>query len=158
MRRRFVGLLAAGLGCINVQRVWDTSRLGSGKIFAPDLQNDPRLFKGRDTRFDQEAEVGGWIMVVFGGRQTLRAKVAEIRGPRELYLETPFLEGSDFDTEYRLKAALTGTTYYLAPKRQGSSLAGIMGSVGAKLKAGATISLFPEGHSHDQPDLLPFKS
>jgi len=158
MKRKFIAFLAAGLGCITLRRVWDGANLGSGKIFAPDFQNNPRLIKGRGTRFDRETEVGGWIMVVVDGKQALRAEVAEIRGPQELYLKTSFLEGSDFGTPHRLEVALTETIYSLASKRQGYDLKGSMSSVFAKLTSGSTICLFPEGSSHDQPDLLPLKS
>jgi glycerol-3-phosphate O-acyltransferase/dihydroxyacetone phosphate acyltransferase len=166
MKRRFIAMLANSLGSFTLYRVWDHARLGSGTIFAPDISGNPRLIRGRGTNFEQEAEVGGYLMVVVAGQCVLRAEISEIRGPEELYLKSRFPKrgeatyksncwsGSKGDVLVDLADVLRHSTYSLAPKREGNS---ILKAAGAMFGADKAICLFPEGSSHDRPNLLPLK-
>lgn len=148
---------------IIIRRLWDGAVLGSGTVYAPDFRTNPRLLKGNDTRFDLEAEVGGFVLLVIGARRILRCEILEIRGPQELYLKTAFIQDEKEEVlpnlskgaSESLAAALTGTLYSLAPKHAPLD---ISKTVHSRLAHGGAACLFPEGIAHDQSDLLPLKS
>jgi glycerol-3-phosphate O-acyltransferase / dihydroxyacetone phosphate acyltransferase len=149
MRRRFISMIATAMGCITLRRVWDRATLGRGRIFAPDITNEPQLIKGRGTRFDQDAKVGDFVMIVVAKQRILRAEISGIRGPQELYLKEGFT-GLD-----NPKEVLTDSLYSLARKPESDNA---FPSIFAKFKEGGAICMFPEGTTHDQSDLLPLKS
>ncbi|PMD55514.1 uncharacterized protein K444DRAFT_596419 [Hyaloscypha bicolor E] len=149
MRRRFISMIATAMGCITLRRVWDRANLGRGRIFAPDITNEPQLIKGRGTRFDQDAKVGDFVMIVVAKQRILRAEISEIRGPQELYLKEGFT-GLD-----NPKEVLTDSLYSLARKPESDNA---FPSIFAKFKEGGAICMFPEGTTHDQSDLLPLKT
>ena len=142
-------MFATALGAITLHRVWDGANLGRGRIYSPDIKHEPQLIKGRGTHFDQDAKVGDFVMIVVAGQRILRAEISEIRGPHELYLKRGFA-GVD-----NLQAILTDSLYSLAPKRVSDNA---FHSIFATFGAGGAICIFPEGTTHDQPDLLPLKS
>jgi len=154
MKRKFVAAIARALGSVVLHRVWDRARLGSGTIFAPDFAKNPRLIRGRGTRFNKEADVGGYLMIVLGGKSVLRGEIEEIRSPEELLLKREFSNEGNDNGGLSLADVLRDTTYSVAPKQKSSSP---FGEVFEKFKGGGAICLFPEGTSHDKPDLLPLK-
>lgn len=154
MKRKFIAAVARALNSVVLRRMWDRSQLGSGTIFAPKLSSNPRLIRGRGSRFDKEAEVGGYVTVVLNSKSVLTGEIEKIQGPDELLLKNGFREDKDENSKLSLANALKNIKYSLAPRNASSSS---LGEVFQRFRGGGAICMFPEGTSHDQPDLLPLK-
>ena len=51
-RRKFIGVLARGIGTVPVARAMDNTKPGQGTIYLPDPVNQPTLVRGVDTNFE----------------------------------------------------------------------------------------------------------
>lgn len=171
MHRSFIGTLAAGVGSLPVARALDSQAPAKGMIFLPDQDNDPCLIQGVGTDFkSSQFQVGGLIVLPKVRGQTPSAEIAEIISPTELRLKKPFktpealesLTGkgrvSGRSTPGRETEGVTdsrGTKFKVAPFVDQSK---VYDAVFRDLEAGGCIGIFPEGGSHDRPDLLPLKA
>lgn len=155
-KRQFIGTLSTGIGAIPVGRALDKVKSAKGKIFLPDQDNDPTLVQGVDTDFVKTCEVGGLVVLPKVGNQTPSTEIAEILSATELRLKKPFktkeaIEMLTTSNDGKSK----GTSYKIAPFVDQSK---VYEEVFNELSAGGCIGIFPEGGSHDRPDLLPLKA
>ncbi|RDW60512.1 putative glycerol-3-phosphate acyltransferase Sct1 [Aspergillus mulundensis] len=171
-RRKFIGLLARGIGTVPVARAMDMLKPGQGTVYLPDPVNQPTLLRGVGTNFEGPGfEKDGTIALPTVNGTSHSESIAEIRGPEELILKKPFthkdalfqLTGrkditddgkftgdvSDID-----RADFKGSKFKAAPHVDQSA---VYEAVFGRLLAGGCIGIFPEGGSHDRPDLLPLK-
>ncbi|KAJ5460253.1 acyltransferase [Penicillium daleae] len=171
-RRKFIGLLARGIGTLPVARAMDNLKPGTGTVYLPDPVNEPTLLRGVGTNFEGAGfEAEGTIALPTINGQSHSTAIAEIRGPEELVLKKPFkhrdalfqLTGRkdiDDDGKFTGDAAdqdsgFKGTKFKVAPHVDQTA---VYEAVFARLNAGGCVGIFPEGGSHDRPSLLPLKA
>lgn len=162
-KRKFIGLLSSLIGAIPVGRALDSVKPAKGKIFLPDQDNDPTLLQGVGTNFKNgDFEVGGLIVLPKVGGQTPSTEIAEIISATQIRLKKPFktpealgsltgsgTPGGDPSEQSR------GCSFKVAPYVDQTK---VYNSVFDELDEGGCIGMFPEGGSHDRPDLLPLKA
>ncbi|EZF29144.1 hypothetical protein H109_01093 [Trichophyton interdigitale MR816] len=172
-KRRFVGLLARFTGSVPVTRAMDNLKPGKGTIYLPDPINNPTLLRGHGTDFTSSAfEVGGTISLPSVGGRSSSTDIGEIKGPEEIILKKPFktqqamqqLTGRDDVDEdgnftggadVKSPAGFEGSRFKVAPYVDQTQ---VYNAVFDTLNQGGCIGIFPEGGSHDRPDLLPLKA
>jgi glycerol-3-phosphate O-acyltransferase / dihydroxyacetone phosphate acyltransferase len=166
MHRPFVGFLSRLAGAIPVGRALDRTSPAKGKIYLPDPDNDPLLVRGYGTNFE-EFQVGGLLVLPKVNQSASNAEIAQIIGPGEIRLKKAFggstavnqltgrqLVVPDGKTEKDMPKKFQGTSFEIAPKIDQK---GVYEAVFSSLSKGRCVGIFPEGGSHDRPDLLPFK-
>ncbi|KAI9888548.1 MAG: hypothetical protein M1814_006818 [Vezdaea aestivalis] len=162
MRRRFIGTMAQLMGSLPVGRALDMTKPGSGRIYLPDPNKDSLLVKGVGSSFDKEAQIGGLLVLPTVNGNTASAEIAEIIGPEELRLKKPF-RGKEFLKQLTGREVVDqpavrdfeGSKYKTAPKVDQTE---VYDAVFTKINRGGCIGIFPEGGSHDRPELLPLKA
>ncbi|CAK7903954.1 glycerol-3-phosphate O-acyltransferase 2 [[Candida] anglica] len=157
-RRKFIGAAAKLTGAIPVERAQDNLKSATGKIFVDlDSDNDDQgaRITGEGTLFTQECMVKGLI----GLPNSLgNVQVDRIESDTVLYSRKPFKINRESPTEKDKKVIelLTeGTSYKTAPHIDNNVL---FHNVFNHLNGGKILGIFPEGGSHDRPDLLPLKA
>lgn len=170
--RKFIGFLAKGIGAVPVARAMDNMKPGEGTIYLPDPIHEPTLLRGIGTKFDgPEFEPEGTIALPTVNGTSHTATIAEIRGPEELLLKKPF-RGRDplyqltgrtditddgrftGDNAHQDLSEFRGSKFKVAPHVDQTA---VYEAVFTRLNTGGCIGIFPEGGSHDRPDLLPLK-
>ena len=170
-RRKFIGLLARGIGTLPVARAMDNLKPGTGTIYLPDPVNEPTLLRGVGTNFEGPGfEAEGTIALPTINGTSHSTAIAEIRGPEELVLKKPFkhrdaigqLTGrKDIDKDGKFTGDASqqdsdfkGTKFKVAPHVDQTA---VYEAVFGRLNAGGCVGIFPEGGSHDRTTLLPLK-
>ncbi|CAI5758492.1 unnamed protein product [Candida verbasci] len=143
---KVVGTLAKCQLSIPVIRPQDTLTKGNGKIFI-NMQEEPLKVIGVGTKFTQDCMVKGLLALP----QSLGAsEITEIISDTELYIR------KEFKSTDQIKTLLTkGTSFKKADKIDQKK---VYKMVFDHLSDGNCIGIFPEGGSHDRPDLLPLKA
>ncbi|EQL34373.1 acetyltransferase [Blastomyces dermatitidis ATCC 26199] len=155
MRDPYIGRMTRLMGAVSVVRAMDLVKPAEGTICLPHPENDPTLVRGKGTNFTNgEFMEGGLIVLPRVGRTNVEQQaIAEILGPQELRLRRPF---KDFDKDHPLYDGLrNGTPFKVAPFVDQSQM---FDSVYRELCNGGCVGIFPEGGSHDRPNLLPLKA
>lgn len=147
-RRKFIGMFARLTGAIPVERAQDLLKPAPGTI-SIDLDGDATVVKGTGTRFTRDCQKKGLL----GLPESLgNAVVEEVVSDTELRLRKPFQLGKKLE---QITDRLTkGTAYKVAPHVDNNV---VFQNVFKHLNAGKVLGIFPEGGSHDRPDLLPLK-
>lgn len=170
-KRAFIGTMSKAMGSLPVARALDFLKPAEGKIYLPDPINDPTLLRGVSTNFEaSQFQKGGLIVLPQVKKQTPSTEIGEILGPTEIRLKKPFrtpealklLTGrDDINEDGKFANGTTngsvnfeGTKFKVAPHVDQSR---VYDTVFEVLKAEGCIGIFPEGGSHDRPDLLPLK-
>lgn len=171
-RRRFIGLLARGIGTLPVARAMDNLKPGQGTVYLPDPINQPTLLRGIGTNFEAPGfENEGTIALPTINGTSHSTAIAEINGPEEMVLKKPFkhsdalsqLTGrNDIDAGGKFtgdgldqdRSEFKGSKFKVAPHVDQTA---VYEQVFARLNAGGCVGIFPEGGSHDRPSLLPLK-
>ncbi|KAI9879205.1 MAG: hypothetical protein M1823_006862, partial [Watsoniomyces obsoletus] len=169
-KRQFIGTLSTAFGSIPVARALDKVKPAKGRIFLPDQDNDPHLVHGVGTSFKSgDFQVGGLIVLPKVGNQTPSTEIGEIISDTELRLKKPFktpeaiqaLTGNEAPSgrstpskSVSSDAPSRGCSFKVAPYVDQSK---VYDAVFEELDAGGVVGIFPEGGSHDRPDLLPLK-
>ncbi|CAN3355781.1 glycerol-3-phosphate O-acyltransferase 1 [Diutina catenulata] len=135
---KFIGGLAKLVSAIPVERAQDIMKPGPGTI---KLGDDPLKVVGDGTKFTEYSPKG--LIGVSGGSVT----IASVEDDTHLTLARPFT-GRAADNITR------GCNYKHAPHIDNHV---VFENVFKHLAAGKTLGIFPEGGSHDRPDLLPLK-
>jgi glycerol-3-phosphate O-acyltransferase / dihydroxyacetone phosphate acyltransferase len=168
MKRPLIGFGANLVGAVPVGRALDSTKPAKGKIYLPDPDNNPLLVRGYGTNFEiPDFQIGGLLVLPTVNHTAASAEILEIIGPEEIKLKKPFggstainqltgrervipdgMKDSDIPKEF------AGCSYGVAPKIDQS---GVYNSVFQTLENGGSVGIFPEGGSHDRPELLPFK-
>lgn len=149
MKRRFVGTMSRATGSIGVTRAQDILTAGTGKIYM-DFDKDPLVLKGIGTKFIKECEVGGLI-----GLPSLagNGEIKEIVNDEEIILRKEIKKNPKIIALLDRKAG--GTIYKRAPHVDQTQM---YHRVFDHLNNGGCLGIFPEGGSHDRPELLPLKA
>ncbi|KAI1613050.1 glycerol-3-phosphate acyltransferase Sct1 [Exophiala viscosa] len=160
--RKFIGTLSKGIGAIPVGRALDKVKPAEGKVYLPDPEHDPTLIRGVGTDFKNGSfEVGGLVVLPKVNGQAPSTEIAEIISSTEIRLKKPFKTPEAL--EFLTKGEATeddgdgsrGTSFKVAPFVDQTK---VYNAVFEELDAGGCIGIFPEGGSHDRPDLLPLKA
>ncbi|PTU18269.1 hypothetical protein P175DRAFT_0444344 [Aspergillus ochraceoroseus IBT 24754] len=172
-QRKFIGLLARGIGTVPVARAMDNMKPGQGTIYLPDPVNQPTLVRGVGTNFEGPGfEKDGTIALPTINGTSHSAAIGEIHGPEELILRKPFrakdalfqltgrtdiTDDGKFtgDASDRDSADFKGSKFKVS---RHVDQTGVYEAVFARLNAGGCVGIFPEGGSHDRPNLLPLKA
>lgn len=170
-RRKFIGILARGIGTLPVARAMDNLKFGTGTVYLPDPVNQPTLLRGVGTNFEGKGfEVDGTIALPTVNGTSHSTVIAEIKGPEELILKKAFkhrdalfqLTGrQDIDQDGNFAGDASeqvsdfkGTKFKVAPHVDQTA---VYQAVFKRLGAGGCVGIFPEGGSHDRTTLLPLK-
>ncbi|RMD44195.1 hypothetical protein DV735_g1020, partial [Chaetothyriales sp. CBS 134920] len=158
-KRKFIGALSSAVGSIPVGRALDKVKPAKGRIFLPDEANDPSLIQGVGTDFaNGDFQVGGLIVLPKRANQAPSAEIKEIISSTELRLKKPFKTPQAIElltaTDYADDNEVTGCSFKVAPHVDQSK---VYNAVFDELDVGGCVGIFPEGGSHDRPDLLPIK-
>jgi glycerol-3-phosphate O-acyltransferase/dihydroxyacetone phosphate acyltransferase len=146
-----VGTLAPLISVVPVSRAIDHMKAAKGTIFLPDSTRSPTLLRGIGTKFDGPGfEVGGTLYLPAIKGESHKLEIAEIRGPEEIVLKiTPALQNA-----LRQLSSPDGISFKVAPHVDQSI---VYDAVFDRLRKDGCIGIFPEGGSHDRPDMLPLK-
>lgn len=145
-RQRFIGLMSRAFGAIPVERAQDLAIRGEGKIFVV-AEGDKTAIHGKDTLFTKHS-VGDTLLLPnnYGS-----SHIASIKSDTLLYVKREF-RGEDAE---RVLLSPEGSSYKVAPEIDQTY---VYNEVRRRLVKGACIALFPEGGSHDRPEMLPLKA
>lgn len=131
---------------IPVNRPQDMLVKGTGKI-SVDFDSNPLVVKGKGTYFTKECAVRGLLALP----QSLGAsEIAEIRSDTELVIKKEFKK-----SEKVVELLQKGTPYKIADKIDQKQ---VYQYVFDHLSNNECLGIFPEGGSHDRPDMLPLKA
>ena len=171
-KRPFIGLLARNMGSVPVARAMDNMKPGAGTVYLPDPVNNPTLLRGVGTNFEGPGfEPEGTVALPTINGTSHSTAIREIRGPEELILKKPFVSKDPLfqltgrrditdDGQFTGDASDTnlsefkGSKFKVAPHVDQTA---VYDAVFSRLAAGGCVGIFPEGGSHDRPDLLPLK-
>ena len=171
-RRRFIGMLAQGIGTVPVARAMDNTKPGQGTIYLPDPVNDPTLVRGIGTDFEGPGyEKDGTIALPTINGTSHNAVIADIHGPEELVIKKAFkhkdalfqltgrkdiTDDGKFtgDVSDKDLADFRGSKFKFSPHVDQTA---VYQAVFSRLNSGGCVGIFPEGGSHDRTDLLPLK-
>ncbi|KAI5954112.1 hypothetical protein CANMA_004951 [Candida margitis] len=147
--RRIIGDAAKLCSAIPVERAQDLLKKGTGKIFVD--KEDNRVIRGSGTKFTTECQVKGLI----GLPNSLgNGAIQEIFDDEQLLLKKPFTSPRE-EIQERIDDKLqNGTEFKIAPHIDNHV---VFQNVFTHLNDGKVLGIFPEGGSHDRPDLLPLK-
>lgn len=169
MRRWFIGAIARIVGAVPVGRALDMTKAATGKIHLPDPKNSPALIRGKGTKFDTEAQVGGLLVLPPVNGTAASAEILEIVGAEEIRLKKAFkgddalnqLTGQNRNAEEgeakgnpKRSGDFEGIEFKTAPKVDQTK---VYDAVFERLDLGGCVGIFPEGGSHDRTELLPLK-
>ncbi|ORX61488.1 hypothetical protein DM01DRAFT_1342469 [Hesseltinella vesiculosa] len=141
--RPLIGHVGKILNAIPVVRPQDVVIKGEGLVFY-DPDNDPLTIRGQGTKFTQDIHMRDFI--IFGRN-------------RKFHVATVLS-----DTECQVTHAMTipaderepqGYSYRIAPHIDQTT---VYNEVNSYLYNNECITIFPEGGSHDRPDMLPLKA
>ncbi|KAL9115091.1 MAG: hypothetical protein Q9227_000885 [Pyrenula ochraceoflavens] len=164
--------MSKAIGSLPVARALDFLKPAEGKIYLPDPENDPTLLRGVGTDFtSKQFMAGGLVVLPQVKKQTPSTEIGQIVGPEELRLKKPFktpeaislltgkgelhMDGEPANGSADREHRFEGTTFKVAPHVDQSQIYDVVFEV---LKQEGCIGIFPEGGSHDRPDLLPLKA
>ncbi|CUM65434.1 uncharacterized protein PRCAT00003073001 [Priceomyces carsonii] len=143
---KFIGFLSRCQLSIPVARAQDNLVKGTGKIFV-DLESDPLLVIGKNTRFTKECMARGMLALP---KSLGATEITEIISDTELRIRKEFK-----NTDQIRKLLSSGTSFKKADRIDQKQ---VFGLVFKHLSAGNCIGIFPEGGSHDRTELLPLKA
>lgn len=157
INRRFIGAAARILQSIPVSRAADSAKVGKGVITRHET-GDPHLLRGIDTRFTEQLEPHGQI-VLPKETEYANTEVVEVLNDTEVRIKKE-LRGEQLDKAFSglLQpdgADKRGSAYKCLPYVDQKDM---YASVYSCLSAGGCLGIFPEGGSHDRTDLLPLKA
>ncbi|ANB13140.1 bifunctional glycerol-3-phosphate/glycerone-phosphate O-acyltransferase SCT1 [Sugiyamaella lignohabitans] len=142
-KRPFIGFMAWATNAIGVVRAQDNLVKGSGTIYME--ESDPLKVLGKGTKFTQECEEAGHVGLPHGLGMNDIDKIIS---------DTELTVRKEFKPKAR-DLLLKGTTYKVASRVNHSDM---YHKVFRHLHDGNCLGIFPEGGSHDRPDLLPIKA
>lgn len=148
--RNLIGHAAKLCSAIPVERSQDLLKTGKGKIFVvPD--SDGFSIRGEGTQFTQDCMVKGLIGLP---NSLSNSPIEEIIDDTHLKLKKPF-KSSNPQNEPKIEKVLReGCAFKTAPHIDNHI---VFDNVFKHLNDGKVLGIFPEGGSHDRPDLLPLK-
>lgn len=169
MDRLLIGWFARKVGAVPVARSLDIARSGAGTIYLPKPEDDPLLIHGIGTKFHEQAQPGGLLVLPTIEGSAANAEIAQIIGPEELRLKKPFrgeVAVRQLTVKHKnestvelftpdIRKQYEGSIYKIAPKVDQTR---VYDAVFDRLRGGGAVGIFPEGGSHDRTELLPLKA
>ncbi|KAI8926826.1 hypothetical protein BC831DRAFT_511395 [Entophlyctis helioformis] len=152
MDKFWIGLFARIFHSIPVERTQDVTSSGKGTIHMPD-EVDPTLIRGIGTQFTKLPDRAQLALLKDAGS----LDIAQIVSDTELRLKKPVTSPAAL-TALRLSnesGAIVGTAYKIVPHVDQSLM---YGEVTKRLHEQGCVGIFPEGGSHDRPEMLPLKA
>jgi glycerol-3-phosphate O-acyltransferase/dihydroxyacetone phosphate acyltransferase len=144
---KFIGTLAKMIGAIPVERAQDVMRSCTGTI----TSDDGVHIVGEGTKFTEELMVKGLV----GLPESLgSSQIESIEDDTHATLKKPLKSSVEKFQQRIAEKFKNGTPFKLAPHIDNHV---IFENVFDHLAQGKAIGIFPEGGSHDRPDLLPLK-
>lgn len=149
-QRKFIGTAAMLCGAIPVERAQDLLKLARGTIRLQSAENKLQIV-GEGTQFTKDCMPKGLL----GLPESLgNCPIKSIEDDTHLTLKEPF-ESANKKLQGRLEELLlAGTRFKSAPHVDNHT---VFYNVFNHLNSGKALGIFPEGGSHDRPDLLPLK-
>lgn len=148
-KRKVVGFLSRLTGCFPVERSCDVTRICSGFLTSWALQDGQSslytIYGNSHTDFIRELSIGDSVLV--DGK--LIGTIIEILDRHQCTLRAKIPTAEFF------KHQLESPKGFLATPK--IDLSGMFQDTSNCLLKGGTVGIFPEGGSHDRPELLPFK-
>ncbi|CAG8761234.1 19856_t:CDS:2, partial [Racocetra persica] len=144
----YVGALTRATHSIVVKRPTDLAEPGKGKIFLDKNKADPLRINGINTEFTKQLKVGYQISLP---REYELCEITEIISDTELVIKKEFKEPKALE----VLTQPGGTSYTCVPYVDQSNLYRIVFEI---MNSGKCIGVFPEGRSHDRPELIPLKA
>jgi glycerol-3-phosphate O-acyltransferase/dihydroxyacetone phosphate acyltransferase len=167
--RPFIGTMARLIGAVPVTRAMDQMKAAEGTVYLPDPAENPRLLRGIGTKFDGPGlEVGWSIYLPVANGESHKLDIAEIHGPEEIILKKaptsdPLIQltGRVVTEEGHLAqdakggiSRFMGSKFKVAPNIDQTQ---VYNAVFDRLRTDDCVGIFPEGGSHDRPEMLPLK-
>ncbi|KNC98579.1 uncharacterized protein SPPG_06264 [Spizellomyces punctatus DAOM BR117] len=146
MDKPHIGIPARIMGAIPVVRPQDLVKAGKGKIYM-DTEN-PLILKGIDTEFTRVLHFRALIKLP---QEAGAFEVVEVLSDTEVKIKRA-VEGKE---AVALLSSEGGTSYKVIPH---VDQADMFNAVTERLERGDCVGIFPEGGSHDRPELLPLKA
>ncbi|TPX58099.1 hypothetical protein PhCBS80983_g03341 [Powellomyces hirtus] len=146
MDKPHIGIPGRIAGAIPVVRPQDLVQKGQGKLlFNPEA---PSLFQGEKTSFKKQLHPRAVIKLT---KDMGQYEVVEVVSDTEVRIKKPIVDTAVL--EYL--AAEKGVDYKVIPHVDQSEM---FDAVTERLERGGCVGIFPEGGSHDRPELLPLKA
>ncbi|KZZ93651.1 glycerol-3-phosphate O-acyltransferase [Ascosphaera apis ARSEF 7405] len=171
--RPLVGLLARATGALPVARAMDNMKPGQGTIKLADPMHNPSLIRGIGTNFLEYHPHDTLTLPAVNGVVNT-GEIAEIKSAEELILRKPFknenaikqLTGVDSikvneNGDYEGSVSPEELENYEGIKfkhAQHVDQTKVYNAVFETLENNGCVGIFPEGGSHDRPNLLPLKA
>lgn len=163
-RRRVIGDIAWLMGCVPIKRPQDSARRGTGTArMVLDKKETEMYLEGTGTRFTKEFQPKDKVRMRLvshtGTSDMFLFKVAQVVSDVRLRVDKAAFDevyGADFvsDVLSPNQKNITFDTFDVLKYVDHSE---IYSKVIDLLSSGGSISIFPEGGSHDRTDLLPLK-
>ncbi|KAJ7063279.1 glycerol-3-phosphate O-acyltransferase [Mycena amicta] len=152
MERKAIGFFSRLMLSIPVARALDSVKKGTGLIR---LADDPCIVLGTGTKFLSEIEPRMQILLP-KSMNSLAAEVVDVVSDTELRIKKE-LGGPKGTLKIRDRVAelQAGLDFKIVPFIDQAEM---YRTVYQCLSSGGSMGIFPEGGSHDRPDLLPFKA
>ncbi|KAJ3169484.1 hypothetical protein HDU88_000674 [Geranomyces variabilis] len=146
MDKPHIGIPGRIFGAIPVIRPQDLVQAGKGKlVFDPAA---PAILRGENTTFTKQLHPRAQINL---NKTLAPLEVLKVISDTELELKRPVTEPAA--VAYLQDQA--NATYKITPHVDQGDM---FDAVTARLEAGGAVGIFPEGGSHDRPELLPLKA
>lgn len=143
---KLIGPLARCMKAIPVGRAQDAFKVATGEVFADG--KDPLVLRGVGTKFDAEAAAGKNISLQ--GSNDI-AVIKEVRSDTELVLARPFKTA---ECRELMANGFEPRGFKIGEKVDNTKM---FHFVFEHLANGHSLGIFPEGGSHDRPEMLPLK-
>lgn len=148
MHEKGIGTFARMINAIPVIRPQDLAKPGQGTIQLVNRKTDPLCITGVNTQFTTQLKPKDSISLPKGAG---RSEVVEIISDTELRINKEFKELKALE----LLTKPEGTTYKCVPHVDQDA---VYKCVHDELNDGGSITIFPEGGSHDRAEMLPLKA
>lgn len=151
-RLKFIGAAAQLTGAIPVERAQDLLKTATGTIKIDSSFDDEVVITGVGTKFLSECEPKGLIGLP---NSLASAQIESIESDTRLKIKKPFVTKASKKVAQISKLLAEGTVFKVAPHIDNDV---VFRNVFKHLNSGKVLGIFPEGGSHDRPNLLPLKA
>ncbi|KAL5036643.1 Glycerol-3-phosphate/dihydroxyacetone phosphate acyltransferase, variant 4 [Batrachochytrium dendrobatidis] len=153
MDKFWIGMLGRAMKSISVERAQDVIFSGKGTIYMPDESN-PSLIHGINTQFIKQIKPRSSICLP---KDMGTAEVAQVISDTEILLCKPMITPGAVACLRVVDESgnMPGTVYKISPHVDQSRM---FSEVTRRLSHNGAVGIFPEGGSHDRPELLPLKA
>ncbi|KAI8910960.1 hypothetical protein EDD86DRAFT_189537 [Gorgonomyces haynaldii] len=151
MDKFWIGMFGRAFHSIPVERPQDLAFSGKGTIYVD--KQDPHIIHGHGTVFSQQLQPRS-VLTLPKGAGT--AEVVQVISDFTCRIKRAF-EGDQAETaliHVDEKGQQVGSSYKITPYVNQSNM---FNEVTRRLHLGAAVGIFPEGGSHDRPEMLPLK-